>query len=571
MVDATWMADQPATHGYRAGPIDRLGWAWMLVPLAILATSIAAVFVNYSAAPWMDLWEPLNTYRHVLANGLSFGDLWAQHNEHRIVFPKLIFLADLHWFNGGAVLELVLIFVTQALAALLFLKLAELRTARFWDLAATAAAVGFMFSLGQWENLFWGFQVQFVAVFAAGAWAIHLFSRATEPAHGLRLGLALAALSLLVFATFNMANGVFAGAAMAIAAFVARRGKTAIIAPAVASAILLAIYMADYAQVAYHSPPSLALQHPARYVTYVLAYLGSPWAERPMQAAAVGLVGVLSALAMTWAVFRDQAVSSNRLTLFAVVLFVGVTASATALGRLSFGLEQAISTRYATPAFYFWGAQLVFWSLFTRDALERRPRAALGFVSLVALVLLAPMQRISAIDLAMVHEGMLAGESALIGQVDDPEALMSLYPRPEVLVSMADFARRQGLAPFHRPPPPALDPQRIANGPANCLGALDGARPSTASGFGRAAGWAWDVAAGKPVERLLVSGGGGRILGVGVGGMRRPDVDKALPAVTHARTGWTAAIQMAPGEELAAFAVLQDGRLCEVGRWRSGS
>ena len=60
-----------------------------LVPLAFLIW----VVVHYAVAvPFMDQWDMVPLLEKTYHGELTFHDLWAQHNEHRPVFPQLIML-----------------------------------------------------------------------------------------------------------------------------------------------------------------------------------------------------------------------------------------------------------------------------------------------------------------------------------------------------------------------------------------------------------------------------------------------------------------------------------------------
>ncbi|MDB4911088.1 MAG: hypothetical protein JWO39_1911, partial [Gemmatimonadetes bacterium] len=87
--------------------------------------------------------------------------LWAQNNEHRVPLPKLILLGVLgatHDFRAGMVLNVLSL---AALAAAMML------TARYLRGEVTRATDAFfplaLLHLGDWENLVWAWQFQFVS------------------------------------------------------------------------------------------------------------------------------------------------------------------------------------------------------------------------------------------------------------------------------------------------------------------------------------------------------------------------------------------------------------------------
>ena len=85
------------------------------------------------------------------------GSLWAQNNEHRIPFPKLVLLALLKAtggdFRAGMVLNIGML-AASAAALLLLARRARGGMTRYAD---AIFPIGLL-HLGNWENLFWGWQ-----------------------------------------------------------------------------------------------------------------------------------------------------------------------------------------------------------------------------------------------------------------------------------------------------------------------------------------------------------------------------------------------------------------------------
>lgn len=77
------------------------------------------------------------------------------------------------------------------------------------------------------------------------------------------------------------------------------------------------------------------------------------------------------------------------------------------------------------------------------------------------------------------------------------------------------------------------------------------------------AGWGWDLAAKRPFDKVLITSGG-TIVGAGTGGAERPDVPKALPAITSPKTGWTAVVHKDSGG-VQAWGV-SESTVCALGQ-----
>ena len=107
-----------------------LSWAVLLTGIGSGIASAYLVVTTYSPVPHWDEWALF----YDLANGVkSLGWLWQQHNEHRILTTRLLFLLDVELFHGTQIFLLAAIFLTQLLqVGLLELELAQTRRgARF--------------------------------------------------------------------------------------------------------------------------------------------------------------------------------------------------------------------------------------------------------------------------------------------------------------------------------------------------------------------------------------------------------------------------------------------------------
>src|SRR5579859_5129673 len=77
-----------------------------------VALALYIVITTYSSLPYWDGWTQIE----VAANGrspLSPSWLWEQHNEHRLVIPKLFLAVDLLFFRARHAFLLTSIFVIQ--------------------------------------------------------------------------------------------------------------------------------------------------------------------------------------------------------------------------------------------------------------------------------------------------------------------------------------------------------------------------------------------------------------------------------------------------------------------------
>jgi hypothetical protein len=270
---------------------------------------------------------------------------------------------------------------------------------------------------------------------------------------------------------------------------------------------------------------------------------------------------------MTMAMFVGKVRDTARSSMFGIVLFIGATAALTALGRLNFGLEQALSPRYATPVGYFWAAHAVFWILTAQAGRSLVAKAAVALPVVLAYAALIPLHLLGYAHLLTVHERILLGSSAILNGADDPEALRHIYPDPILIRDLAPFLHERRLSLFAENAdgqPGELFSRSIAPSAA-CRGAFEVLEPAPGGPAWRVAGWGWDAAARRAVAKVVITDEAARVVGVALGGAPLTEAAETHPDVRSGRSGWTGSILRGSGRKLIAYGLLPDGRACELG------
>lgn len=173
--------------------------------LAVVPVIYTCLLVMNGAVdvPWADDWAlaPLLVKLH--DGGLSAGDLWAQHNEHRLLVPRLVLLAlalATGWdVRAAMVMNLLLAALTLGVLV---------RQAR-----ATAVACGsapspwiplvlstLLFSFAAWHNWLWQWQVQIYLCVLAAVVGLFVLARPSLGRREVALGALLGVASTLSFA-----------------------------------------------------------------------------------------------------------------------------------------------------------------------------------------------------------------------------------------------------------------------------------------------------------------------------------------------------------------------------------
>lgn len=549
----------------------------MLAATAIAVDTLLMVARANSPLPYWDQWDSLLDYQRLRQGDFSLGDLFSQHNEHRLAAPRLIFWADYALAGGSNKLNLAVIAVIQLVHAALLIGLARPRRTEAQGWIAAAVVLALLMSLGQWENFTWGFQSQFVGVFALATGAFILIARAASDGAGRRAVLFFVGLGLLSLATFTMANGLIA-AAIAVVLCLAV-GAPLWMTLTTAGYVIVAglAYFHGYHVVGDHSSLAYALSRPVEYIVYCLSYLGNPvsehllWAggrESPrmhLAASILGGVGVALSIAALVTTARRGA-SRDRKVLMSIILFVSATAAVTALGRLNFGIEQAYASRYHTPSNLFWAAHIVFWSRSGVPAIRRVAMSAAVMV-VIALAAIQPLIRADVFDKDTAVD---LAESALLSGVADAQAIEAgAYPQNGMARSGMEILRAYRVGVFTERRARWIGQDLSSVGPLEprvCAGAFDGVSRSPTGNLDglRVAGWAWDRRARRPAADVVLTDDSMRVVGVARTGRRRPDVSAALHYPWAVDSGWQGVVK-SEGAVLRAFAVLHDGGVCAIG------
>ncbi len=533
---------------------------------------VAVAILAFEPIPFGDFVDFFRRFFEVGGwDGYGPAELYAHHNEHRLVVPRLWFLADVALFDGTQGFLITVIVLSSALHAAilagLFRSLGH-GGAMLWGFAAVA--LGAALSPAQWENLVWGFQVQFIQVwlFATLAFvAVAVAGDATaRPWRGVALGI-LAALA----ATYSMANGLLVWPLLVgLALWCGVRGAPLILLAAAALAVVT-IELAGFRAHPGHGDPFETLAQPLALARYALRYLTS----------GIGMIGTLgqelvgaALVATVMATAVDALVRRRRYrpahaVLLAVAAFVIGAALVTGLGRVTFGIGQANSVRYTTPSFVFLIAVAAL--LLDRAARLERRHAAATALAAAAVLLVVPGVVDGFRHRAVILAARDARANAVIAYLAGgyrPETLIALYPfrmaMPYEVLRKLEAAR---LGPFAAAatlaPPPALLAGPVAMPGETCRGNIDAVNSDPVLGL-VASGWAAAEGGSRQPAWILLVDTAGSLVGWGASRTARGDVGKALGIGWRGR-GFDAHGHHRVDGPVRIVGMFADGGSCRVG------
>jgi hypothetical protein len=580
--------------------LDRYaGWVANAAAVGAAVTTLYFLWLTlaggYVDAPWLDQMAYL-TPQAIL-------QLWKHHNGHLIVFPRLIFWIDDAVFGGRNQFNIAVILLIQAAQAALLVLLA--RALGFRSRRATAfvvcMAIVLVFATCQHESFVWGWEVEYCLVdpaFTAGAYALLRYN-----ASGRRLWLASAIAAGLVSAG-SLANGLAALPVLALLALAYGRRRAAL-ALLLAAVFAVAVYWAgreaNAGAVSQGGIVSLA--------AYGLLFLSNPIAQtllgpipefhgplpRPVVIAALW-IGAAVAAATTLAVLsvvgrlrvRDgralpaQSKDSGleawnaSLALLSVIVFAGLTMAMTTMGRSGYGVQQALSGRYATPVIPLLVSVLLLlghaWRVYGgSDRLKTLVVLALG-VALAAFAWVGGMEMRDVASFRNSREGLVM---ALAVGIEDDTLLPVRFYDPAMMMKGFARLRRVHKSLFSEPWVQAvgrpLGQTAILGIGGHCE---SGAAPVAVNYFAAAkkvtrfqpSGGVWAPHDQHPTPTILMTDARGVVVGVGRVRVNVADVKGGGIRANHKLVAWRG--ELAPGTRspVTAYLLVDRGRrACPIG------
>jgi hypothetical protein len=327
---------------------------WDRKSLSVLAILTGVCAALYSAVltatvarsmPYFDQWVfVVLDYFSYLDGHYSWRGLFQQHNEHRILTTRLILWADALLFGMKGWFPIVINFGCLAWIGAIVTSLLADRDA--WQRAGFfAISLGLLWSLCQYENLTWQFQVVFAVSHLITLCC--LFALAKSDRSRSWLAYALIGDALAVFSSGGGPFLIFP----AIALFVWRRmfNRSTLIFVAFHLA-MTALYFIDY-----HWSNRLHAVAPMTAGLEVMEFLGWPFARSEyivfFGCAGFALFAGLVAL-LTINAFRQKENDRQIAVILSLASYIVLEAVIVAFTRT------AISPRYGTAALIFWAAIL---------------------------------------------------------------------------------------------------------------------------------------------------------------------------------------------------------------------
>lgn len=322
-----------------------------LIPPTFTLFFIAIFSIN---TPLGDQWDLVSLFEKVLTKQASFEDFFAQHNEHRTFFPKLIFVGLALISDWNIRYELYFSVFLVCLTFLLLYKLSSIENKKKFNTPKYLTNIltcMLLFSIIQYENWLWGYQLLWFLINACLVLAVLIIASSNNFPRRLYL----AAIPCFV-ASFSAAHGLLTW--LAVIPLVAsvkgnyRQKMTRITVWILLIIGTFIIYFIGYQKPNHHPNTLLFLKHPLGTVYYFFTLLGAPLVYHANIPTIVKTVGAILFLIFCLLIFyflkNKQRLNSSleRVSWISIGLFAILFALITTLGRLGYG--ESMSSRYTT-------------------------------------------------------------------------------------------------------------------------------------------------------------------------------------------------------------------------------
>lgn len=479
---------------------NKLEFATLVFAVIMAGLAIAGGVIDFSPVPYTDMWKGTVNFIIRINDG-DYAAWWDQHNEHRIVLSRVLFWMDQYLFGGGY--EFLIIFNYMIVAAtswvywLFIQNITEEKQLARPPVVLVLFITAWLFLWSQAENLTWAFQSQFFLAQFLPLCALFLLAKASRSATWSDFAIA-STVGLLAMGT--MANGVLALPVLCLCAFYLRMGIARIGLLFILSILDIAIYFTGYQSPGIHGHLAETLTtRPFGVLHYCLLYIGSPFyfLFKNKVIAAVSSFILLTATAhLAYRQLNNQYRSPYVVALIFFIFYIAGTAAGTAGGRLIFGLEQALSQRYTTPAIMAWAAwMIIIWSSYdSKQPIARKPLLYSYFIISMAMLILQ-IKALKPIKETIFNREIAA--LALAMNIKDGEYIKTITPHLDAALQTAANAKSQHLSVFNQPPYSSLNTGTSKDDvPAPgkiCAGAISKTTPLAESpDYLRIEGWAFD-------------------------------------------------------------------------------
>jgi hypothetical protein len=324
----------------------------LTIVLGLIAAANSIIFLYFVEkasirVPVVDLLDWLQFYGERSKNGDWFSYLWTPHNEHRMVFSRILLALDVKWFGDqGAAFAASGFVLLLGMTVTICWKILKSDLSISWKLTVIPIAVLLLTPAN--TVIMIGMQTMggFLQASSFGVFALVLLDGAAEQNHFSKYR-RTAAIVCACLAAFGDSGGMLIWPALLWSAWKGGLRWGWIVGIACVGTLFVAAYFWNLPSPAISK--SMDFSHVVRSFDYMLRFLGLPWShvhELVWPGRLVGLsIFCLGSFAIASASFSVRVSAPKRLGV-ALILFSFLIAGAAALARIDVAADREMPIRY---------------------------------------------------------------------------------------------------------------------------------------------------------------------------------------------------------------------------------
>lgn len=523
----------------RTDSISRSDPVFLVASFGPIALFLVALVLTAQARglPDNDYWDIFSPMIRSLDGFPAASDLYVKSNEHIVAGAKLFYLLNFHLSNGDNFgLSAITAVFSLLIAVALSYALSRSTKSKFEAFVIGIAVSLFVFSPLAAHNFFLGMSGVawiganlFMVLAALAFWQ----SAERDNPYGYVVAIALAAIAAQFYST-----GLTALCAIGIQGFCSdktRRLGIAIFVIGVAYLVMIAMLQ--------HVPTQHGARNfnPTQIVLFCLTFIGGGIATYESAAILLGAIAIVVAFVIAgFRILRPDKSSFRSAFWVAIMAYAVMASGLAAIGRSNlWGDAAALASRYATiPALFWVGLFGAGFGLLRHTAFGRRFSIAI-FAAAAATILVNGTPRLA--EALARAEGKDIATLALSLGVRDPDVMQYVTPVPDQYYALEAYLKKFSHVPFDGRDfgCPSLGAQiNVSSQPDNLIGFVDSVSKIQDPQWARVVGWVADSSDKRPpllgsdllstYRCIAFLDGKGTVVGLGLGGLHRPDAAKAL-------------------------------------------
>lgn len=313
-----------------------------LIPIALGLLYIKTFGVNII---FWDQFELVPLIEKLYNGTLSINDLFSQHNEHRIFFPKIIMLLLVKITMYNTIIEMYIswIFAVSTLLIIFRLYIQNFGSSEsmIWKFAPIAWII---FSFRQFENILWGWQLQIYLSLLGFVSSIYLLDKSKKIDKSF-----VGSILCGIISTFSFFNGLFVWPIGIIFIICSKRDNRKVLAKiwTIFWIIIWGIYFYGWTRPSYHPSPLSIFKDIFTSLSFFIMNIGSPFASDRINAFGIGILLFILFIFVILLTIYKKLIYENMVWI-SFILFSLMSSIVITIGRVGLGLDMALSSRYVT-------------------------------------------------------------------------------------------------------------------------------------------------------------------------------------------------------------------------------